>query len=264
VDFLKSREEFCTAACARFLHRRSGHDKVWYISVTGNAPSALLILSRRSLFPLFDCRRDIPLPPFINRFFRANPIHAIQGLVEDTERLEAAALGLGRITADRFDYDLMVLDDEPNPECLRRGPPGLILRKPEAADTEALFTLQAAYEQEEVIPRGGAFNPAASRLYLEQLLKKEYVLAAELGGRIVGKINTSGEAFTRCQIGGVYVLPGCRGLGIGVRMTAALVRNLRAAGKGVSLFVKKRNHAARAVYRRVGFRAIADYRICYY
>jgi predicted GNAT family acetyltransferase len=81
---------------------------------------------------------------------------------------------------------------------------------------------------------------------------------------MVGKANTNAESFTRYQIGGVYVHADCRGLGIGAVMTAALVRDLIACGKGVSLFVKKRNAAARAVYRRAGFVSAGEYRITYY
>ncbi|MDR3139845.1 MAG: GNAT family N-acetyltransferase, partial [Treponema sp.] len=63
---------------------------------------------------------------------------------------------------------------------------------------------------------------------------------------------------------GVYVAPDCRGLGIACRMGAVFTRELIRAGKGLSLFVKKRNSPARAVYRRIGFECLEDYRICYY
>jgi predicted GNAT family acetyltransferase len=47
-------------------------------------------------------------------------------------------------------------------------------------------------------------------------------------------------------------------------MTAAFAEALLAQGKGLSLFVKKRNAAACKVYRKIGFSSIADYRITYY
>jgi predicted GNAT family acetyltransferase len=117
---------------------------------------------------------------------------------------------------------------------------------------------------EEVLPKGTTFNPAASRLNLAHILANEQILAAELDGRIVGKINTSARSFTRYQIGGVFVHPGCRTLGIGRRMAAEFVRGLIRQGRGVSLFVKKRNAAARKVYLDIGFDTIGDYRISYY
>ncbi|MDR2160415.1 MAG: GNAT family N-acetyltransferase, partial [Treponema sp.] len=99
---------------------------------------------------------------------------------------------------------------------------------------------------------------------LARILADEQILAAELDGRIVGKINTNAGSFTRRQIGGVYVHPGCRALGIGRRMTAEFTRRLIRQGWGVSLFVKKRNRAARKIYLALGFETVGDYRISYY
>jgi predicted GNAT family acetyltransferase len=47
-------------------------------------------------------------------------------------------------------------------------------------------------------------------------------------------------------------------------MTAEFAESLLAEGRGISLFVKKRNRAALSVYRRVGFTEVEDYRISYY
>jgi ribosomal protein S18 acetylase RimI-like enzyme len=220
--------------------------------------------SKGTVFPVFQ-GRDIFLPPrFMARFLRKIDIHALQGLKEETVLLESGLSRLGLSAFDRIDYDLMSLDRPPNPNSLHRGPSRLMVRSPEASDLEELFHLQALYEQEEVLPAGAEFFPAACRLSLESILTKERILVAELEGRILGKINTNAASFSRYQIGGVYVLPEYRGLGIGSRLTAEFARSLLASGKGVTLFVKKRNHSARNVYRRIGFIAFADYRITYY
>ncbi|GHV61850.1 hypothetical protein AGMMS49587_07060 [Spirochaetia bacterium] len=127
-----------------------------------------------------------------------------------------------------------------------------------------LLPLQAGYEQEEVLPRGAVFDPASSRAALEHILAHEHILGAELDGRIIAKANTSAKSFTRYQIGGVYVHPDYRGRGIATRLCAELFRDLLLTGKGLSLFVKKQNPAARSVYRSLGFEFLADYRISYY
>jgi ribosomal protein S18 acetylase RimI-like enzyme len=261
--FFQAREARCVSACSRYLNRKTG-DKVWVLPERRGAPEALLLYSRLCFFPIFDGRRDIPVPPFLASFFAKHPVHAIQGAPEDTEGLETLAERQGLAWADRFDYDLLTLDREPAPDCLHAGPPDLILRRPGPPDLDGLFPLQAAYEQEEVLPQGATFSPAASRQALEQLIRREYVLAAFLGGRLVGKINTNAASFSRCQIGGVYVLPAYRGQGIAARMTAVLARELLACGKGLTLFVKKQNLPAQAAYRRTGFQAAGNYRIVYY
>jgi len=262
--YLRARERFCVTTCARFLHIQESRGHIWYLPGSEGEISSLLLHSHRTLFPVFNRNKAVPAPRFLNRFLGKVPIHAIQGLREDVELLEALMENQGYFAAERIDYDLMSLDNAPRPEALRAGPAKLILRSPVPEDGEQLFALQSAYEQEEVLPGNAAFNPAVSRLNLESILSKEHVFAAELDGQVVGKINTSAESFTRYQIGGVYVRPDCRGLGIAVKMTSVFVQNLLALGRGITLFVKKRNAAARAVYRKAGFTVLADYRITYY
>ena len=262
--FLRNREKFCVTASARFLGIRESRGHVWCLTGAGGEITALLLHSRRSLFPIFDKNPGVPGPRFLNRFLVKVPVHALQGTREDTEILERLMRDQGYNAAERIDYDLMSLDSASGAEAFRAGPPGLILRPPLAADTEALFALQSAYEQEEVVPGNAEYNPAVSRLNIEHILKKEQMYVAELGGKIVGKINTSARSFGRYQIGGVYVRPEYRGLGIGVKMTAVFAESLLARGMGVTLFVKKQNAAARAVYRKAGFRVLGDYRITYY
>jgi predicted GNAT family acetyltransferase len=96
---------------------------------------------------------------------------------------------------------------------------------------------------------------------MERLFKTEQVLVAELDGRVVGKINTNAVTFTRRQIGGVYVHPDYRGMGIARRMAGEFASSLVS---GISLFVRKSNTAARNVYLGIGFEIAGDYRISYY
>ncbi|MDR1411611.1 MAG: GNAT family N-acetyltransferase [Spirochaetaceae bacterium] len=264
-NFLRGCEKYCVSACSRFCSRARG-DRFWAFSGGGGESRALLFCHHRILFPVFAAplSRDIPAPDFLGRFILLNPLHAIQGLPSVTEIFEEALNGLGYEKTDQFDYDLMGLDREPDPESLRAGPAGLALVKPGMGDLEEMLPLQADYDREEVLPRGSEFKAENSRLGLSGIIGREQVLAAKIGGKIVGKINTNAESFTRFQIGGVYVRPGYRGLGIARRMTAALSSSLLAQGKAVTLFVKKNNPAARSVYRKVGFESICDYRICYY
>jgi ribosomal protein S18 acetylase RimI-like enzyme len=261
---LKAREPYCVAACAKFLHIQKSTDHVWVLQDAEGGITDLILHSRRSLFPVFGSSRNIPAPRFLKRFLGKTPIHAVQGLEEDVDLLEAAMESRGYFAAERIGYDLMSLDSRPDPSCYRSGPAELLIRHPVNSDREELYRLQAAYEQEEVLPRDAVFNPAACRANLERLLRSEQMLLAVLNGQIVGKINTTALSFARYQIGGVYVRPDYRGLGIAIRMTAVFLDSLIDEGRGVTLFVKKRNASARAVYRRVGFVIEGSYRISYY
>lgn len=262
--FLREQEPLCVGACSRFLHRSIFHDHLWSLRDGEGNVLALLLNSKRSLFPVFRGLVDIPVPHFLNRLIRSMPVHAVQGLREDALILENLMAQLGVHPAESIDYDLMALDKEPAAECFNAGLPGLHIRRADSKDMANLLPLQAAYEQEEVLPRGAVFNLSSSRATLEHILSREHIFTAELEGRIIAKANTSAESFTRCQIGGVYVHPDYRGCGIATRLCAELIRSLMPSGRGVSLFVKKRNPAARSVYRRIGFEVLSDYRISYY
>jgi len=269
--FLLEREKLCVAASARFLCNRENRGHIWYLGESEDQIKALLLHNRRTLFPVFNGNVDVPVPGFLARLLGKIKIHAVQGLRQDAELLETLLEDRGYFASERIDYHLMSLDAEAckninerklllNKKC----PAGLILRKPLPSDEEDLFTLQSAYEKEEVLPANSEFNPAHSRLNLKRLMNSEQMLVAELDSRVVGKINTSAESFSRYQVGGVYVRPDCRGMGIALRMTVFFTESLMAQGKGITLFVKKRNAAAIKVYRKAGFSALADYRISYY
>jgi ribosomal protein S18 acetylase RimI-like enzyme len=266
LDFIKKREKYCVAACAHLLCRQNKKKHLWLLPDAQGRALAVLFHSKRSLFPLFDGNRDTPIPRFMNRFLHSIHFHLIQGQTQDVEILESAVDSLGYTPRDTINYYLMIMDSKQYRSIggIKRGPPGLIVRKPEITEVDAIFPLQAAYEQEEVLPKGVEFYPPVCRNNLEHIMKREQMLVACLADRIVGKINTSAASFSRYQIGGVYVHPDYRGMGIAQCMTFALVRLLAAHCSGLSLFVKKRNRTAVRVYGRVGFEIAGDYRISYY
>jgi ribosomal protein S18 acetylase RimI-like enzyme len=262
--FLRERERFCVSASARFLRAKEKRGNVWYLSGPDGEISALLFYYRGSLFPVLNKKPRVPEPRILNDFFNRFYIHAVQGPREDVAPLERHMENNDYVLSDKIDYDLMELDAPPRIEALRAGPASLTLRPPLPEDEEEIFALQSVYEKEEVLPANAVFDSVSSRMNLRRILSRERVLLAELDGKIAGKINTSAKSFSRYQIGGVFVRPDCRGMGIGAKMTAVFVQNLLAEGCGVTLFVKKHNSPARAAYRKVGFTVLTDYRIIYY
>ena len=265
-EFLRSREYYGVTACARFLSKQPPSCQMWRLAdpFSPLAVQAMILRSGGMILPILGEIRSIPPLHFMKGFLSKPPVHLVQGLLGDVQLLEAALADLGCYAAEQRDYDLMALDRAPEAEGPGAFPRGLDLRSPGFADFEALYPLQAGYEEEEVLPRGAVLNHASCRLALSSILSKEQSLIACLDNRIVGKINTNAVSFTRVQIGGVYVLPEYRGLGIGRRMTAVFAGELIAQGRGLTLFVKKNNLAAQKIYRRIGFEEAGDYRISYY
>jgi predicted GNAT family acetyltransferase len=79
-------------------------------------------------------------------------------------------------------------------------------------------------------------------------------------GRVLFKAEIGAVAGGVCQVQGVWVDPALRGRGLGVAGTASVVALAQALfAPVVSLYVNEFNHAARAVYDRVGFRRIGTF-----
>jgi RimJ/RimL family protein N-acetyltransferase len=272
-DIISLFEQFgpsSLSAYTRFENMKAGRDRVWVLE---QGKGGVLVQSGQTLYPIFvfscpsledELEHLKNLKKILKRSLDRIVLHAIQGLAEDVEFLEKAIGGLGIFPEQREFYDLMVLNRVASAESLNIGPAGLVLRPPCIADADALFELQAGYEKEEVLTEKSVFIPAVCRLFVEQSIRGGQVLLAEYSGRIVGKVNVNAASSTWTQIGGVYVKPEFRGLGIASRMVAVFVQGLLPGRMGVSLFVKKTNVSARSVYRRIGFAPLDTYRISYY
>lgn len=263
-DLLRKNEYGYVSACGKFLSRDPSNDNVWSLRKKNGEISGLLISCGSALLPVFCGECEIPNIKFLKGFLKKKKFHSAQGVTEEVKILENALEKIGMVSNDIFDYDLMSLDDLHIKKSSSAGPQNLILRVPQLIDLDAAAPLQAGYEKEEVLPKGAAFSPAASRLNITNIIAKGQILAAELNGKLVGKINVSAVSFTRFLAGGVYVHPDFRGLGIAKRMTEEFIASLVSQGKGVTLFVKKNNIPARKIYTDIGFKITGDYRIVYY
>lgn len=261
---LRDTENDCVPACSRFLVRGSSKTSIWALGEKGKEFSALLINSRSTLMPVLRGQKEVGDLKFLKGLLRKGKIHSLQGIKEEVLVFQNAFEKMGAVTADIFDYDLMSLDTLPLEKDYSSLSKNLVLRQARLTDLDALAPIQGAYEQEEVLPNGAVFSPAASRINLAHIIAVSKVLVAELDNRIIGKINVSGVSFTRYLVGGVYVHPDFRGRGIAGRMTTEFLASLISEGRGVTLFVKKNNIPARRLYTGLGFKVRGDYRITYY
>ncbi|MCL2229779.1 MAG: GNAT family N-acetyltransferase [Treponema sp.] len=260
-SLLRENEYDYVSACGRFLVRDAAKDPIWILRQNKSKADALVINSRSTLIPVLCGMNQIPHTEFLNGFFAKKKIHSVQGLKNEVCIMEDALDKLQLKISDIYDYDLMSL--EKMSVIKNRGIKNLVLKVPRLTDLDAIAPLQAAYEIEEVIPKGSAFSPAASRINIANIIAGGRVLAAEIDGQFVGKINVSAVSFTRYLVGGVYVHPSYRCLGIARFMAYSFISSLAMQGRGITLFVKKSNTAARKLYASLGFAVTGDYRITY-
>jgi predicted GNAT family acetyltransferase len=258
---LRDMEGDYVTACGRFLERSCS--QIWKL---GNKKeiSALLLNSRSTLIPVLCGKTEIPQLKFLKSFLKVKKIHSVQGIKKDVLVIENEMEKAGRVIIDMFDYDLMSLDSLPLGNEKYSWPENLQLKKPEMIDLNDIAPLQEDYEKEEVLPKGSVFSPEASRINIAGIISKKKILTAQINGRFVGKINVSAVSYTRYLVGGVYVHPDFRGLGIARGMAGEFISSLINEGRGVTLFVKKNNVPARRLYLSLGFIKRGDYRISYY
>jgi predicted GNAT family acetyltransferase len=251
------------SACGKFLERKENNTNIWVLCSKDGSIPAILINSKNNILPVF-CSQKRSAINLQNNLLLSKKIHSVQGLKNEVIILEEEINKTGLIPKDIIDYDLMYLDRHLNKSKNLSYNSNLVLRPSKMTDIDAMAPLQAAYEREEVLPKGSDFSPAASRINLANIIAKGQVLAAEIDGRLIGKINVSAISFTRYQVGGVYVCPEYRGKGIAGFMAYEFISSLISQGRGVTLFVKKTNTAARRLYLSLGFISRNDYRITYY
>jgi predicted GNAT family acetyltransferase len=140
-------------------------------------------------------------------------------------------------------------------------PPESRVRLVRPAELETLLPAAIAMFTEEVgVSPLRIDGGAGYRARVAELVGAGQSLAWIHEGEVVFKAEIGAVSRAACQLQGVWVAPAYRGRGIGTAGTAAVVEYARTAvAPVVSLYVNDFNGAARAAYRRVGFREVGQY-----
>jgi GNAT superfamily N-acetyltransferase len=226
--------------------------------------AALLLTSGGLLLPLLASpgRGGIVAPRFPPWRSLARSLHSVMGPSREVLWAEGNLPFPARVSVD---YHLMALarrDYRPPEQA--PAPEGLELRPAGPQDARGLYPLQRDYELEEVLIEPGHFDAQACLANLRKTLRRQIVILARLEGRPVAKAGTNARGFDADQIGGVFTVESERGRGLARRVMAVLLERIFREKSLASLFVKKLNPAAVALYHRLGFRELEDFRISYF
>lgn len=116
----------------------------------------------------------------------------------------------------------------------------------------------AMFTEEVGVPPDSGDGGALYRARVEELVRTGRSFARIENGRVVFKAEIGAVTPYACQVQGVWVHPELRGRGHSVAGMAAVVRYaLAEVAPRVTLYVNDFNTAARAAYRRVGFREVS-------
>jgi predicted GNAT family acetyltransferase len=133
------------------------------------------------------------------------------------------------------------------------------LRPATADDAEAVLTVHAGmvFEQSGVNPLES--DPEGFRARCLRRIERGRTWVVTEGGRLVFKAEVYAETPQAAYLEGVYVAPERRGEGHGLRCLSQLTRGLLLRADSVCLLVNELNIAARAFYRKAGYRRRAAY-----
>jgi uncharacterized protein len=262
LRFLLREEALCVPVTSRIRGGCRGCE-IWFDEEPGGGiTDCILYTSGGLLLPVLSSppahRRD--LAGVISRLRPSvQSVMGVSRCVEEAEALVPAA------ATRRMEYFLMTLDRKAA-HRLWTPPlaPGMRVRRADPADAAAIFPLQKAYEQEEVLLDPSHFSEALCMRSLLQGLRDEILFVLEIGGQLAAKAGTNARGYTVDQIGGVYTVPAQRGKGLARAAMAGLLKEVFREKAGASLFVKKKNMPAVALYHGLGFQPVTDYAISYY
>lgn len=228
---------------------------------------AVLQTANGFVYPVFHSEEQ-PDQQFVEPLVREletgfGKVSTLMGVYDDVRAVEVR---ISRRPHFAIDYDLLAYPQGGPLAPLRRRPSGKLLeiRPATQADLKALLPLQEAYEREEVLLPGRSLNPSITTRMLQQSIERQLVLLASYNGRVVAKAATNARGGSYDQLGGVYTDPEFRGRGFGTAVVGEITRTILRQNRGVSLFVKKDNVAARRLYSGLGFTHESDLRILYY
>lgn len=268
--FLRRYEHACVSFTAQLqrdgaltLPPRLRERVVIYEGAQGDIEGAILHASTGFVYPVFSAdTREFPEPGArLLMPLRHPPLlfGAVMGARRDVELFEGVISARAR---DDMIYHLMWRPAECPP--LPAHPALQRVRAADAGDFAALLPLQAAYEEEEVLLPGRRLNMRVVEHNLRQSLKKQIVLIGENEDGPVTKVATNARGLGFDQVGGVYTLPEYRNRGLAGHLMRHLICRVGRAGRSTTLFVKKHNTPAVAMYRHLQYREAGDFRIIYY
>jgi uncharacterized protein len=139
--------------------------------------------------------------------------------------------------------------------------PDPLVRRVRTDEIEQLLPASIAMFTEEVgVSPLGNDNGAYYRARVSELVRSGRAFARFEDGEVVFKAEIGAATPLACQVQGVWVRPDRRGQGLAAGGMAAVVAYaMREVAPTVSLYVNDYNLAARAAYRRVGFREVATF-----
>lgn len=197
------------------------------------------------------------------KFSQENKIKCIRGEKQIADFLVSILAQNNQIPFQTTDYELMALEDCPNPPENQLSCDDYIKRCTED-DIESLLSIQKNYIKDEVNPKGKTVNDLETLMSLRKILKTQLVYALLTDEEIVAKVNSNAIGWNWVQIGGVFTHPLYRRNSYAWHLLYSLCKKIQKAQKSINLFVKETNYSALQLYKKLGFLPVGKFQISYF
>lgn len=255
LDFVLPYEKFCCALTEKIICKS---DSIFCVN-DGERAAGLFYFKRKcTVLCCFPHKNKAVAKALIN-FFSDKDIYALACKSDYAAFLEKI---LGFEEKDKKSFYLMQCK---TPAAASAGKPcaqDVVLCS--IGDAEALMPLHINFTKEEVLPSGKDLYVPSLLHDLENLLKRETVLALKKDGIFIGKVQTNAASENFIQIGGVYTLSEYRNKGVATLLTNSLVLEIFSRKKVPLLFVNKKNYAALSLYKKCGFTKCGSFCVIYF
>jgi ribosomal protein S18 acetylase RimI-like enzyme len=121
-----------------------------------------------------------------------------------------------------------------------------------------LLPLQIQYEMEELGVQRSEIHSLRVKAALKKRLERKEITAMFQGSEPVAMAAVNARFEHTCQIGSVFVVPACRGRGLGRSIISAHVERLFNKYEKIALFVDIHNRSAINIYKKIGFRTAGE------
>jgi uncharacterized protein len=136
-------------------------------------------------------------------------------------------------------------------------PPGILVRRAQPSDLEALTTLYYRSDGFETLPKDQVRRTMYGRI------RSLRTWVAESEGRLLSAASTSAETANAAMIGGVWTAPDARRRGLSTAVMSALSRELIEEDRRPYLFYLTDNVAAAHVYLQLGYATVGHWSVIY-
>ncbi len=236
--------------------------RIWLLENDGIIYGCLYISRQGSVFPVFDPEKlGMPEKQALRKILMSqrHRIYLVQGMMPRVSLVDEL---LGMHPSRERNYRLLTCSSPAN-GTKEIGLP-VKIRPASTADVRLLWPLERGYLIEEVIEEGSQLNEDLAKRRLHHALKTHLIYCTLLHELPVAKAGTNGRGWKYDQIGGVFVSPTYRNLGLGRLVMMELLKTIEKMHRQACLFVDISNKPALHLYTSIGFVDRGGYRISYW